>query len=339
MGATLSVSDDGINFKKTEFLYHGAQNPSVYSAEDGGLILYGGYGGEGVYVTDDISKPFKNTGSKLVFCGPETALDCSSECPAFFEMNGYKYLIVGFRGYFRTLSNNSDEMVDAIKMGETVYDGLSVPMVAEFDNGRRIIAGWIRHELGWGSVLMQRELFQEENGKLGMKWIPELYPEKIGEDIFDQGCISVDKKTNYILEATAKADENGVFALSFGADNTFAQLKLDINAKKAQLTDVKNAEEVANTIPTPYERRLEIGHHDYHYLKFARNYAIPDVCVDTEFPIKMIFRYSAKMRTTVCDVEIDGKRTMILMTPNLFVDTINPIAGELKNGSLYRIKK
>lgn len=338
MGATLSVSDDGINFKRTELLYHGAQNPSVYSTKEGGLILYGGYGGEGIYDTDDILNPFVKTESKLIFCGPNTALDCSSECPAFFEMNGYKYLIVGFRGYFRTLSTDSETMVDAIKLGETVYDGLSVPMVAEFDNGRRIIAGWIRHELGWGAVLMQRELFQEENGKLGMKWIPELYPEKIGDNIFREGDLRVDEKCNYILEGRAKADENGVFALSFGKGDKYSQLKIDLNAKKAQFVDIADGKMVADTIKTPYEKRLEIGHHDYHYLKYSNNFAIPDVDVDNEFGLRVIIRYSKKMRTTVCDVEIDGKRTMILMTPNLFVDTVNTAAGSISDGSLYRIK-
>ncbi|MBQ8351959.1 MAG: hypothetical protein IJY20_07975, partial [Clostridia bacterium] len=180
MGATLSLSEDGIHFRRTELLYHGAQNPSVYSTADGGLILYGGYGGEGVYRTDDIAKPFVRAETDMVFSGPSTALNCSSECPAFFEMNGYQYLIVGFRGYFRTLKPGDKQMVDAIKLGENIYDGLCVPMVAELDNGRRIIAGWIRSDLGWGAALMQRELIAEEGGRLGMRWIPELFPKKLG---------------------------------------------------------------------------------------------------------------------------------------------------------------
>ena len=102
--------------------------------------------------------------------------------------------------------------------------------------------------------------------------------------------------------------------------------------------DIADGKMVADTIKTPYEKRLEIGHHAYHYLKYSNNFAIPDVDVDNEFGLRVIIRYSKKMRTTVCDIEIDGKRTMILMTPNLFVDTVNAAAGSILDGSLYRIK-
>ena len=48
-------------------------------------------------------------------------------------------------------------------------------------------------------------------------------------------------------------------------------------------------------------------------------------------------RYAPKMRTTVVDVEIDGKRTMILMNPNLFISTVKTVAGEIK-GNMNKIK-
>jgi hypothetical protein len=228
MGATLSVSEDGIHFRRTELLYHGSQNPSVYSTKEGELILYGGYGGEGVYRTNSIAQPFVRSETDMVFSGPTTALHCTSECPAFFEMNGYQYLIVGFRGYFRTLNKGDTQMVDAIKLGENIYDGLCVPMVAELENGRRIIAGWIRSDLGWGAALVQRELIGEPDGRLGMRWIPELYPTKADapQSPKKDGSLTLCKKKSYLLEAEVEADESGIFALDLlGEDGAATQLR------------------------------------------------------------------------------------------------------------------
>ena len=339
MGATLSVSDDGINFKKAELLYHGAQNPSVYSTADGGLLLYGGYGGEGVYKTDSIENPFTKTESSFVFNGPTTALNCSSECPAFFEMDGYKYLIVGFSGYFRTLERGSDKFVDAIKLGENIYDGLCVPMVAEFENGRRIMAGWIRNQLGWGSAMLQRELICEEGGKLGMKWIPELYPTKQGEAITPDadGVYKLDRRKNYLLEAEVEADENGIFALDILGEGNAVQLRIDVGDKKAQLTDSLGDGSIVDEIDTPYEQAVREGE-GKNNRGLVNNYAIPDVSLEKRFGLKIIIRYAIKMRTTVCDIEIDGKRTMILLKPTFFPTALKKVSGDLRRAELCGIK-
>ena len=341
MGATLSVSDDGINFKKTELLYHGAQNPSVYSTSDGGLMLYGGYANErdGVYKTDGIDRAFAKTENNFVFSGPNTALTCSSECPAFFEMDGYKYLIVGFSGYFRTLERGSDKFVDAIKIGENIYDGLCVPMVAELDNGRRIMAGWIRCDLGWGAAMLQRELICEEGGKLGMKWVPELYPETVGDAIAPdaEGGYKLDSRKDYLFEAEVEADEKGIFALDILGEENAVQLKIDVNDKKAQLTDSLGDGSVAEEIDTPYEKAVREGE-GKNNRGLVNNYAIPDVSLDRRFALKIIFRYATKMRTTVCDIEIDGKRTMILSKPTFFTNGISLVSGKTVEAKLHRIK-
>lgn len=336
IGATLSVSDDGINFKRTELIYHGAQNPSVYSKADGGLILYGGYGGEGVYETDDLFVPFKKSDKDLTFCGPDTALNCSSECPSFFEINGYSYLVVGFKGYFRALTPGGD-MTDAIKLGENIYDGLCVPMVTTL-NGRTFIAGWIMHELGWGGAMLQRELFQEENGKLGMKWIPELYPEMCFDMRTCDGVreIGVNERESYIFEGRVKTDDNGVFALNFKGTDRSSQLKINTKTKKAQVTNYPRdmAEE---DIPTPYEKRVMDENFNFRF-PFSSDYAIPDVDVENEFDLRFIIRFAPKMRTTVIDIEISGKRTMILVNHNFFVNDLKLVSGDIVEGKIQKIK-
>lgn len=329
-GATLAVSEDGIHFKRLEILYHGSQNPSVYSTEDGGLMLYAGYGHNGVYRADSMEAPFVRTESKLVYHGKTTALNCSDECPAFFEMNGYRYLIVGFCGYFRALSQGSEEMVDALKLGENIYDGLCVPMVAELPNGRRLIAGWIRCDLGWGSVLMQRELVQEEGGRLGMRWIPELFPEKIGAPLTPdrEGGFALKERSNYIYEAEVETAEDGIFALDILGEGAATQLRIDLGARKAQFADTDGSGRLTDLLKTPYELRQEDESYDGRNAQYSDNYAIPDVRLGRRFSLRILFRYEPKLHTTVCDVEIDRRRTMILTKANFFVNGTKTVHGK-----------
>lgn len=339
MGATVSVSEDGIRFKRSGLLYHASQNPSAYANDHGGITLYGGYGGEGIWEAEAFGKPFYRVKSDLVFSGPETGLSCSSECPAFFTMGEYRYLIVGFRGYFRTLSPHIDQLVDAIKMGETIYDGLCVPMVAELDNGRRLMAGWICSELGWGGALMQRELIQEPDGKLGMKWIPELAPVPQGENLFCRGAAlqEVAPRTDYLLTGMAVAGEDGVFALDIIGQGQAAQLRVDTASGRAQITESAGDGSLQPLIDTPYERRVKEGDYPFGSLQSTARYAMADMPLGPTFSLKMMLRYSTKMRGVVCDIELGGKRTMITLRANMFATHLRLVAGELAEGTLHRI--
>ena len=51
-----------------------------------------------------------------------------------------------------------------------------------------------------------------------------------------------------------------------------------------------------------------------------------------------MLRYAQKMHTTVCDVEIGGRRTMILTKPNFFVNGIKTVRGKA-NATLTPIKQ
>ncbi len=341
LGATLSTSVDGVHFERTELLYHKSQNPSVYSTKEGGLVLYAGYGADGVYETDDINTPFAPVENNFVFSGPTTALKCSSECPAFFEMNGYKYLIVGFTGYFRTLKKGSNDMVDAIKLGETVYDGLCVPMVAQFTNGRRIMAGWIRSNLGWGSALVQREIVQEEGGRLGMRWVKEILPKKIGQPVAlsESGEISFDERRDYIFETEVETDESGVFALDIISTDGAEQLKIDVVKERAQLTPQSNNGEVVEDIETLYEQKLRNEDLDCYHANYSDEYAISGVVnLGRRFSLKILFRYAPRLHTTVCDIEMGEKRTMILSKPFFFPSKIRIVKGRAKECSITAVK-
>ena len=125
----------------------------------------------------------------------------SSECPSFFGWNGYKYLIMGFTGFWRT-EKNSDEYIEYASKGFDVYEGLCVPMAAKTDDNRVVLAGWIG-AMGWGSAIVHRELVQYENGNVGMKWLPELFPNTCATEIHRNadGEIMLEGKRSYYFEA------------------------------------------------------------------------------------------------------------------------------------------
>lgn len=340
LGATLSVSDDGINFKPMELLIHSAQNPSAYTDNSGKIILYCGYGGEGVFESEAVDKPFRVSDQNFNFA-TGSVMRNSTECPAFFEWNGYRYLIIGFTGYFRTVSPDGREFIDAAAMGENAYDALSVPMVTEFGENRRIMAGWVRSSLGWGGVLMQRELIQEENGRLGMKWVPELMPKIVGEQLFteaDTDGASLDKQNSYYVRLKINHEKATRIGISFKDGASYAVLELNKLRNTAQINtsvdggfgeelptlpeimkaanpDIRNSNEVNNTI-TP---------------SIAKNYALPDIALeDAPLEIRLLLRHSKRMHSTVIDAEFNGRRTMISVRDDFYPERLSIISdGEI----------
>lgn len=319
-GASYSVSDNGIDFTPSNLLFHAARNPSAYLNEKGTIDLYCGYGGEGVFTSNSFDETFKVSKNNFEFV-KNSLTHNTSECPALFSWNRYKYLIVGFTGYFRTRKPNSDEFFDAALLGENIYDGLSVPMVASFKDNRRIIAGWVRSPHGWGGVLMQRELIQEEGGKLGMKWIPELAP-KLKNEIKGN---KLEKYKSYYLEFEVNPNNANRFGVSFANGKTACTLTLDFNKKRVQINDAEYGEFGGEILTMPeLLTDVEAGKpystsNSYNLPNNARNYCLPDIQgIDKPFKLKLMLRYSKRMRATVIDAEIAERRTLISVRENFF---------------------
>ena len=341
-GGTYSVSDDGINFTPSEFLFHSARNPSAYTNENGKITLYCGYGGDGVFESEDLQTPFRKSAINFDFA-LHSPMRNTTECPAFFSWNGYKYLIIGFTGYFRTLNTDSNEFVDAAAMGENIYDGLSVPMVTEFGEDRRIIAGWVCSPLGWGGVLMQRELIQEENGKLGMKWIPELLPQPENKNFAENKNI-LDNKIplefgkSYYFNTNIDPENAKKLAIALNNGDSACTVELDFENKTVQINDAILGE-FATPIPTILEAMKNVDESVYPYTKsgvtnihrYAKNYTLPDICgIDKPFTFKMIIRHSKRLRSTVLDAEIAGRRTFISIRNDFFPTEISAFSdGDL----------
>lgn len=337
-GASYSVSDDGINFEMSEMLFHSARNPSAYS-NNGKITAYCGYGGEGVWESEDFCQPFSKANNNFSFAWGGQTMKNTSECPSLFEWNGYKYLIVGFSGYYRTISPDSNEFVDAYELGESIYDSLSVPMVAEFKNNRRIIAGWVRSPLGWGGPMVQRELLQEENGKLGMRWIPELSPNTNDQNLLCEKDVlkgtPIPVQQSFLLELTVNPSDDEKFAVQFIDGQEVCELQLDFKMQQAQFNNSEKGV-FAEKIPTMLEemKKADKSINVYSKVPFkdipqnAVNFTLPDIQgMDKEFCLRVICRYSRRMRATVIDAEIAGRRTILSVRKNFFPDYINAITS------------
>lgn len=95
----------------------------------------------------------------------------TGECPHLFRWNGWFYFLLGTNAIWKS----KNALGPWQEMEPTIYDGLFVPKVAEFTGNRRILAGFL-FERGWAGHLALRELVQDADGSLGIKFPPELIP-------------------------------------------------------------------------------------------------------------------------------------------------------------------
>jgi len=97
------------------------------------------------------------------------------ECSDYFEWNGWYYLSFAnnltaryriSRTPFGPWERPADDIV--------VSPNLAVPKMANF-NGRCLVSGWLG-DGGWGGWAITCELYQREDGSLGVKFIEEMMP-------------------------------------------------------------------------------------------------------------------------------------------------------------------
>lgn len=317
-GASYAVSDDGINFVQSKKIYNSCENPSIYS-KDNELLMYGGYNGScSVWTADDIDGPWQLKNSVSFECFDSSPMRNSAECPSFFEWNGYKYLIMGVTGFWRT-EKNSDVYVEYASKGFDVYEGLAVPMAVKTDDDRVVIAGWIGG-MAWGSMVVHRELIQYENGNLGMKWLPELFPEIKNTKKAHCGSIKIEKeKMSHYFEAEFEPEDNAAFGVRLiDVNGKVCELKLDLAAKKAQYGTCKEGETAEDILPM-HEAVKTVENKGCGFDLKPEN--LPHRCGDfaianVRYPkgkikVRILMYYFEKNDGTVIDTEIAGTRTMI----------------------------
>ena len=301
-GANLAVSNDGgYTFTLTHKMFHWAENPSVYTKEDGTLFMCVG---DGIWESASPEGPWKLVSPGFPPSGKDTALEYTAECPSFFEKNGYKYIIMGIRGYWRT-EKNGDVYTDCAQKGEDIYDGLVVPMAVNA-GGRLILAGWI-NGIGWGSVVVHRELIQYEDGRLGMKWLSELQPDKdnlLYESETDFRFSASSKKSFY-FETDILPSEDGSVRIVFGDR---CELRLDSSLSEIQIGPVGG-----NRIKPVYQRTDAGDPNRFDNTPSqSHNFTLPNAeCLKIPYTVRIIQYYDRKMNSVIIDAEIGGCRTIV----------------------------
>lgn len=325
-GANYVWSENGIDFKQGEVEFHIVENPAVYPQKDGTFRLYGGYRGPGTWEADRLDGAWRHTDPTFPPCGERAILHNTGECPCLFETDGYRYLLIGFCGFYRT-EKGGDTFRDVGAEGYDVYDGLCVPMVAKTGDGRLILSGWL-DGLGWGSYVAHRELIPEGDGTLGMRWLPEFVPDtnKLSPITMlknpQSGAeVPLDEKASYFITCEVENTETGVFSVVFYGKNGTFRLYLDAARDALEVRGIAAGAELSPEM-MPSTRRIITEAEDYatnfkrppypgvHFR--SRDFSLEHVRgIGGRCTVRLLARYAAKSDNMVLDAEIAGRRTVI----------------------------
>jgi hypothetical protein len=219
-----------------------------------------------------------------------------------------------------------------------IYDGLWVPMAAALADGRRILSGWLEDCGGWAGCLVLRELLQEPDGMLAMRWPPEVVPPTVPapDPAWQAGAwprrLTADSSAvwtfadglpeEYLLDiAIEPARGAGAYALVVGGSGDLVdgcELRLDPRRRRAQWHTPRHGRP-APEVPDPAEifatpegqKPLHLQHSpNLHF--HGGDFAIANVeGLDRPVNVRLLVLRDRKSGSTIVDAEIGGRRTLI----------------------------
>ena len=313
-GGTYAVSEDGVHFVKSHDIFTDDENPSPFMMDDGrfGIIHSFMSKDRGWYAAERLSGPWTLVDETVPSWG---------DCPCPFVWNGWHYILQGFVSMAASQTGKPGTYEDWVLSGDDVYGGLSVPMVADWKDGRRILVGWINgldryHEVPegwnlqvWGGWLCFRELIQFPDGRLGSKWLEEtpnrgetrVYscsPDKPFERVFrnEKG-----RKVAFRVDPRARRAE-------FSEDGLPRQTLFETVRGLGMLKGRQRIRQIAgNCLSAPYT---------------AQNYAIGKIRgLDRPFRVRLNVYYDPKADGTIFDAEIAGTRTIVARSAGRYEPT------------------
>ncbi|MCX7007143.1 MAG: hypothetical protein NTY53_07830, partial [Kiritimatiellaeota bacterium] len=234
-GSTYAISADGVaHFKKTGVMFHPCQNPSVYTDPNGKLRMLANAGAKGIWESDSI-----DSGWHCIHEGFPPGGDCTF----FFRWGRFDYIIGGFTGLWSKPAGAPDSAyADQVRQGLDFYDGLNVPAITEIPGGRFVMAAWLPIR-GWGGPLVIRELIQFPDGRIGLKWMPEVTPATeapkiLAKQISDTTTCATDGKTFMLTftvqSAAAKPGRIGISFLPENGEQAACELQLSLADLRSQ---------------------------------------------------------------------------------------------------------
>ena len=310
-GGSYAVSDDGIHFSKSHDIFTDDENPSPFRMADGRIgIIHSFFSSDrGWYAADRLAGPWLKVDDTIPTAG---------DCPCPFEWNGWHYVIQGFVTMAGSRSGKPGTFEDWVLAGKDLYGGLSVPMVADWKGGRKILVGWINgfDRYGevpkkdwclqvWGGWLCFRELVQFPDGQLGTKWLAET-PNPGEQREFD--CAP-----------------DRPFALTFRNEwGQTLEFRIDPQERRAQFSDDgsrrRTLAEVCCGLDPNRRRISQIARGCLDAPYTAENYAIGGLRgLDRPFKVRLCVHYDPKALCTIFDVEIAGCRTMLARRAGKYV--------------------
>lgn len=283
-GATYATSEDGIHFTPSKMLIHPTENPTIYTRSDGRLGLVSGYAvawdQRGLYVSDTL-------GDWTLY---DRDVPFTGDCPCAFDWHGHQYLIQGFSRMAYNADGRVGGWVDWSQTGSDVYDGLSVPMVGDWSDNRRIFVGWLNHPQGWGGWLVFRELVANADGTLGLKWLPEVMPPG---DVYEYDC----KGGQDLIVRVPRTD--GGKELEF---------RVEAATGRAQFADAAVGAKASRQ-----KTQAELNREGKGVCIAAQtSHAIQNIAgLDQPYRVRLNMNFDAKSGCTLFDAEIAGRRTLV----------------------------
>lgn len=300
-GSSYSVSDDGVNFKKTGLLFHPCENPSIYVDPKGELKMLANYGAKGTWTADAVNGQWHCLDKDFPSGG---------DCTFFFHWGEYDYIIGGFTNLWSRKSDGTDKNYrDVVAAGEDFYNGLCVPTISKIYDDRYVMAGWTWLK-AWGGTLVVHELVRMDNGRIGTKWMKELVPATSGAIQYvtaqDDVVISV-PESSFMITFDVQPGESRDNSLSL---NLYPEInKGTQNSCEWSILDGGMRAQYSGTgSKSSREKSLREGGEPHR----GGNYAIENL-INTKkpFKVRMVVKYSRKYDGSIIDTEIAGCRTMV----------------------------
>lgn len=174
----VATSTDGIHFEKQaepwvriDYLYPGDINPFVWQAASGDrfyMYIMGAPGRDNWYFESNDLLTWRP--AKI------SALDnIHGACCSYHQWNGRFYWFDWNRGYRMSLTPVEDP---GTKLSDfsALTDSWAVPQVAPFSGNRMLMVGFTLPVAQYASLALFRELVQNKDGTLSLKWPAEMIP-------------------------------------------------------------------------------------------------------------------------------------------------------------------
>lgn len=317
-GASYSTSTDtdGNQFRKSHILIHPAENPTIYTNDEGQLMMLANYGARGTWTSDRLDGGWRQVSEDFPPGG---------DCTFIFRWGSYEYIVGGFTHmWMKPVNAPIEAYQDMVSQGLDFYDGLSVPSITPLPDGRYVMAGWVEINRHWGGPLVIRELLQDADGRLGSRLMPELMPEPAGQkrllcqtindgESWEGTC----SETSFLLTCDVLPDKDGKVVINLMDDSgRTCPWTLDLSEATARFGE---------------GRSLRQGGEPQH----ATDYAIEHLRgIESSFPLRIIVKGDPKLGGSLVDMEIAGRRTMISHRSGLFVHRMTVAAEHVTISNL-----